>query len=434
MRRSRVRTVVGLSGGLALTLFGTAWAYARATEPLVPLSRDADRENEAALRELVRQIGDPRDFEEGQVLTIRLDQEQVSALAAEASRRRRRLSARAELREGGVEVLVSAASPSAWLTPYVNLRASVSGSPSAPVVEGATLGSLPLPAALGQMLFDFAYAQAQDREPLLGAAAAAVQEIVYGADELTVQVAWTEAVRQRIRTAGRATVTDELGGDGLYVYTDVLRRTLEEPGSRRWRNLVEILPPVFTAVRTRVAEGEDARRELEAAMVVLSIYSVGHPLSHVLGDEAPLPPQYSLRLQGRSDLSKHLLVSAVTTLFAERTFADALGLGKELRDADDADGSGFSFRDLAADRTGARLMSEAVRSSARLDALIDVLAEPLDERDLLPEVGDLPEGMDAAAFRAAYDDVDSEAYLALIARIDARTDACAVMRAVTRSD
>lgn len=410
---------------------GAVYLLARSSEPLVPLERDPENEDEAALREVLHAIGDPRELEDGQRVTLRLTQRQVSALAAEASRRRARVSGRARLREGAVDVTLSAESPRAWLTPYVNVRATIHGPPSAPRVEAATLGDLPIPAALGQVLLDYGRAELAARDPIAAAALAAVEEVDYGADVLTVRVRWSEELRAQLREAGREVVAQELGGDRLSSYFEVLRRALEEGGGRPERTLAELMPPLFAAAREAVAGGGDPRREVEAAIVALTLYSLEHPLDDVLGERAPAPlPRHRVLLHGRTDLTKHFLVSAATTLFADRAVASALGLAKELRDAEAADGSGFSFADLAADRAGTRLMEEGTRSPARLDALLGRLARPLEDLDLAPAVDDLPEGMDAAAFRAAYEDVESEAFRALVAQIDRRTDEGAVLRDV----
>ncbi len=427
----RLRTVVFYLLVLVVILVAGAWALARSSSPAVPLDRDEANENEAALRELFRSVGDPRKLEDGQLVEVRLDQSQLDAVAAEASRRTDKASVRLTLREGGTDVLVAAASPRPWITPYVNLRATVRGNPRAPQVESVSIGNLPLPSSIGQRLFDTAYAEAQQREPLIGAFADAVEDIQYDAEVLTVRIRWSEEARHRIRTAGRAAINEELGGPSLGVYAAQLERGLAKVRpDREETNLVRVMTPIFQTAQQRVDEGLDARQELEAAIVVLTIYSLHHPLSDVVGPDAPKLRNIRLNLQGRSDLTKHFLVSAMTTLFAERTFADALGLAKELRDSEDEDGSGFSFRDLAADRAGTRLMQQATSSPARLRVLIDRLAHPLKDGDLVPVVDDLPEGMDAETFQAAYENVESETYRALIARIDARTDRCPVHIAV----
>jgi len=416
--------------GVLLAAVAGVWLAARSSSPAVPLAGDPDREDETALREVFQAIGDPRDLPEGEVLELRLTQRQVSALGAEASSRRQRVSARARLLEEAVEVTLSAESPRPWITPYVNLRVTLSGPPDAPVVESATLGDLPIPAALGQAMFDYGLAEFRSRDPIANAALEAVEEVEYGADALTVRVRWTPEVRDRILEAGRAIVRGEIDPARIAVYADALREALAAADGEA-HHLTDLLRAVFVRARDRVDGGEAPRREIETAFLVLALYSVEVPLDEALGvDAAAGLPQHVVTIYGRTDLPRHFLVSAVTTLFADRAVADALGLAKELRDAEDVDGSGFSFRDLAADRAGTRLLREATESEARMRALIDRLARPFGESDLVPRVHDLPEGMNAEQFAAAYEDTESERYRALVARIDARTDECDVHRAV----
>lgn len=427
MKRSR-RIALGIVAVL-VALLATLYGLARSSSPAVPLEGDPDNEDETALREIIHVIGDPRDLEDGQLITLALTQPQVSALAAEASRRRHQVSARAHLLEDGIEVTLSAASPKPWLTPYVNVHATIEGPPSAPRVRDATLGDLPIPSGVGQMLFDYGFHEIQARDPIVAAAVGAVETVHYGTESLTVQVRWTEALREQLRRAGREVVAQELGGERLPGYFAALRRAVEDP--RETRTLGELMTPLFALARQRVADGSDARDELEAAIVALTLYSLHMPPSEVLGEDAPAPlPERAVLMHDRIDLTRHFLVSAVTTLFAHRAVADALGVAKELRDSEDEDGSGFSFADLAADRAGTRLMEEGTRSPTRLTALIARLAQPLADVDLVPVVGDLPEGMDAPTFRAAYQHVDSDAYRRLIARIDERTNGCDAHRAV----
>ena len=430
MKRAR-NISLGLLAALVLAV-GIVWGLARSSSPAVPLEADPQNESEAALREIFRAVGDPRELEDGQLITLRLSQAQISALAAEASAQRAQVSARAEIHEGGVDVVLSAASPYPWLSPYINLRAAMSGPSTAPVVESATLGSLPIPASLGQTVFDEGYAQIQDRDPLVAAAVEAVEGLSYEADALVVHVRWTGAIRHQLLAAGRAVAAREFDAEAVAHYADTLRANIvgEQP-----LPLVGLLTPLFAAVRERVSAGNDARRELESAMVIVTLYTLWFPFDDALGDAAPPAlPGRELLLHERGDLPRHFLVSASAALFADRAIADALGLAKELRDADDEDGSGFSFRDLAADRAGSRLMASALSSPARLDALITRLAQPLRDDDLVPAVDEFPEGMDAAAFGAAYRDTESAAFVSLVARIDERTDACAVHRAVHRAD
>lgn len=425
MKKSRW-IVLGLFVLAALAV-GGAWWLARSSSPAVPLARDEANEDEAALREVLRSLGDPRELEDGDVITVRMTPAQASAVTAEGSRRIDEASARVRLLDQSVEVTLSARSPQPWITPYVNLTATLTGTPDAPVVEAATVGSLPIGAALGQRLFDEGYALAREREPMLAALADAVDEIEYGADALTVRVRWTEAVRERLRDAGRGLIGRELGGDGLVAQTEALRAALEELPEGEVR-LSQLTPAVFSSAMERVEGGAAARRELTAGLVVLGMYALEHPLTDVLGDDAPPPlPPRAVLLHGRDDLAKHFLVSAISAALGDRAFADALGLAKELEDAEDANGSGFSFRDLAADRAGVRLIEGA--TDAQIAARLARLAQPSEDADLAPHVHDLPEGMDAAAFEAAYEDVESEAYLALIDRIDARIAQCAVHRA-----
>jgi len=130
-------------------------------------------------------------------------------------------------------------------------------------------------------------------------------------------------------------------------------------------------------------------------------------------------------LGGRDDLKRHFVVSA--GIYAASTGQAAFGLGelKELLDSN-LGGSGFSFDDMAANAAGARFAATFL--AAPPEDWSEMLALIRSEDDLLPPLDDLPRGLSEAEFRARYGDVESAAYQALVADIDARVAALPLHR------
>jgi hypothetical protein len=121
-------------------------------------------------------------------------------------------------------------------------------------------------------------------------------------------------------------------------------------------------------------------------------------------------------LLGRPDLPKHWALSAALTAILGSDLSQAMGVWKEVADSG-PDGSGFSFVDLSADRSGIAFGKRATapdQAEATTRALRAITAEMLLPIRALA----LQEGMNESQFAQRYARVDSAQYKAMIARID----------------
>jgi hypothetical protein len=133
---------------------------------------------------------------------------------------------------------------------------------------------------------------------------------------------------------------------------------------------------------------------------------------------------YPAFLYKRVDLAQHFIGSAALTASVNSQVAKAAGEEKELSDAQG--GSGFSFVDLAADKAGTRLGEIATLSAESARKIQKAMAMIKDYSDFMPDPRDLPENMNAEAFKSRYQSVNSEAFQALSKQIDARISAAPV--------
>lgn len=168
--------------------------------------------------------------------------------------------------------------------------------------------------------------------------------------------------------------------------------------------------------------GDDPVASSRARLAALAVYTAGGTAARVVGDtyrraaSCGPAPQAPLLL-GRADLAKHWAMSAALAVTAGDDVGLALGEWKELADSR-PDGTGFSFVDLAADRSGIATGRRAL-DPATAPALAGRLAQARSE-DLLPvRALALAEGMPEAEFAKRFGNLDSAAYAAVIARIDA---------------
>jgi hypothetical protein len=135
----------------------------------------------------------------------------------------------------------------------------------------------------------------------------------------------------------------------------------------------------------------------------------------------PQPASRAVTLDRRSDLAKHFVVSAALAAHAGQPLADAIGVYKEVEDSRSR--SGFSFRDIAADRAGSRFGELAAGSEASAKRLQAVTSEGSQESTFMPYTADLPESMPEAELARRFGGVGGREYERMMREIDRRVAA-----------
>ena len=214
-------------------------------------------------------------------------------------------------------------------------------------------------------------------------------------------------------------------------YYDAVERAVARLPRTGKVSLIAVMRPVFQLARERSAKS-DPKRENEAALLAVAIYFgddrfetfVGQVRSEAQKKRRRETEQF--RLNGRHDFVQHFTISMGLELTGGDFAANIIGELKEAKDS--RKGSGFSFTDIGADRTGVQFAQYAI---SRHDAAIkvqQVLSEAHDERAFFPQFIDLPEGMTRATFHHRYGDVGSTQYKSVIAEIDKRIAGTPVFR------
>lgn len=320
-----------------------------------------------------------------------------------------------ELSTGRARVRSSAALPWGSARAWLNLDAQLNDSPGMPEVESLRIGSLPVPAWLAESLIRTTVQRlVGDRE----AAGEILKRVSFASGQLKLTVDWRDDSARVV--AGSLVGPAEL--ERWHAYADALSSLTRARSGPPAASMVDLIAPMFALAHQR-SRNSDAAAENRAALLVLTLYVNGRSLAAITPQARRWQEPRMLRvtLNGRTDTPLHFLISAAIAAEAGGPMADAVGLYKEASDAQG--GSGFSFNDLAADRAGARFGLLAARSPQQLQRL---LAGSLSERDLMPEVADLPEGLAAPAFADRFGRVGTPAYERLVADIDARIDRCRV--------
>ena len=122
-------------------------------------------------------------------------------------------------------------------------------------------------------------------------------------------------------------------------------------------------------------------------------------------------------LRGRVDLRRHFTTAAAIKLISNRSAAVTAGEAKELYDMLH---DGFDFTDVAANNSGIRLAM--LLDSADPEEMRALAARIKSEDDVIIDLDGIPQIMDRGNFREQFGEVDSPAYLAMIAEIEARID------------
>jgi uncharacterized protein YfiM (DUF2279 family) len=196
------------------------------------------------------------------------------------------------------------------------------------------------------------------------------------------------------------------------IYCQLAQGQLETP-------TIELAPVVQQAFsRARGPVPTDYNR---AAFVAVALHVVGeqaHSLAPAAVEQSSgchLHAQ-TVVLRGRADLAKHWALSAALTAVLGEEASGSLGEWKELNDSL-PQGSGFSFVDLAADRSGFHFARKALdpQSARRTAQSLGAISG----QDLLPDaLLREREGLGEAVFVTSFGSRDERRYRDAIARID----------------
>lgn len=399
----------------ALALAGsTLWL---ATEA-VPLVAGAAAPTTAAGMHLHQwlQAHDPRGMRDGRSVLLVAGPEELQLLADQAAHLAGG-AARAQIAPGALNLQASLPLGPRWINVELDLG---DGDTLPALLRRLRIGRLDLPAPLAAAALRFALWSHWDRPadgtpPLRDM----LQALRLQPGQMVLRYRWRADLPQRL--ADWVLPAARLGL--VRLYHDALATAVRR--ERRPQELTALMAPLFALAHERTQAGADAAAENRAALMVLAVYASGRPAARLWPTAhswQPIPQRGS-RLAGRGDFPQHFLISAALAAEGGGPLADALGLMKEVSDAQG--GSGFSFNDIAVNRAGARFGELAVREPQRVQEL---LAGGATTALLLPEVADLPEFLSEREFVARYGGVGAPAYEALRAEIEARVAALPLYR------
>jgi hypothetical protein len=352
-----------------------------------------------------------------------IHQDELNLLLGQVAQRYGGGAAAVQLKPGSAALqasikLASLASHSFW----INIDSRLRETAALPEFDRLRVGHLPLPAWAANWLLHRLLTKAQTQGQLATDLIAQVEQVRFGTQQLNLAYQWRPDSLQRV--LANLWPTTEQQRVSSYDRRLATLAQAYPPGSAV--SLAVLLPPMFELARQRSAlPGSDAVAENRAAILTLALHASGQSWGLLMPTARAWPRATPLQvtLAGRDDFPQHFLISAALAIEGGGALADVIGVYKEV--ADSRGGSGFSFNDIAADRAGTRFGIRAGQAPRLLQA---ALLADLTEAAFMPDVADLPEFLTERDFVVRYGGIGAPAYRLMMADIEARLDATALLR------
>lgn len=292
-----------------------------------------------------------------------------------------------------------------WINAQARVVADDEGTPRV----SARLGDLPVPSLLVHGL----YWGVRGVYKLRGVSLPPLDEAVSGLSISDKGVTARVNLKRYVSTMRSLSALEEGRVDAKIVASEYCRLAKLQTASP-----VPDLAPIF---RRAFPKGHDSAKGPET-LVAVSMLVVSADVGNIAGVsqasiKSCLVKTVDATLLDRADLAKHFSLSAALTAAFGNDVSQSLGIWKEVADSG-PNGSGFSYVDLAADRSGMKI-GEAMADPARAADMIAWLGEA-DDKQLLPVAQlALVEGLSEAEFTQNYSNIDSRTHARVVSRIDA---------------
>jgi len=360
---------------------------------------------------------DPRNLQPGETSAFTVSDGDLELVMNYGLSRLRGGAVDIDLAENQAQILMTARLMDNPLGNYLNVQLGLSQWGDALEIDRLRIGGLVIPGPAADFVAQTVHQQLK-RVPEYAAALEAINGFSISPDHVNVVYQWQPDLVERISDRGRDLLVSPQVQERLLALANNLSTVTREGGLPNAVSLASVLAPMFQFAQAR---GGDPVEENRAAILVTAMYIQGISVPRVLGLPASTvraPGRHRLTLSERHDFAQHFLVSAALTVGADTTLADTIGLLKELDDSQG--GSGFSFTDIGADRTGVRFAELAVRNPTTAAAVQRLLQEQPNEDLFMAEFRDLPEFMAEAEFLRRFGGVGAPAYNETIEEIETR--------------
>ena len=383
--------------------------------PTVAAQRQLSHQDIARARTIIKR-NDPRQFQVGSRQAVRVSQTDLN-LAANYLLQQVGGAASVKIHDGSADLNVTTRIPKLTIRPYLNVHLTVDDTNGVPQLRGLHIGRLPIPDFITDLLVRLTLKQIYNTSQFQLA-----KDVVQDLDLKPGLAIITYVWRPKLIERALDSLLSGTVRKALAVYHNHLA-TLHAKGIARSGSVVSVLKPLFLEAERR-SRANDPVDENRALLLVLGAWVNGRGMDKLVPQNRRQGrlKSYRLSLDGRSDFGQHFLTSAALVSAGDTTLSDAIGLFKEIKDAND--GSGFSFSDLAADRAGTSFGALATGSTKQARLVQKLIAAGVKETDIMPHVRDLPEYMGQAEFKRRFGGVGSPRYNKVRDEIERRVAAC----------
>jgi hypothetical protein len=398
-------------------------------EPLVSAGETAIFDDISDAKDVLKRF-DPRLMSAERETKISVRAGDISRAVGAAFARFTRVNTKVDAMPGGIWLAASAELPipDTFLGKYLNVEAIIEESDSELVVSELSVGAIPIPAWIIKPFTIYAldwFMGSGKGEPVY----ASIRSVDVTGDLITVGFQPPPNLVADVKAAaGKALHFGNADAVRAYYRTiaDVSRANIG-----RTLSLADYLGPLFAVAEER-SKSKSPIDENRAAILALAMYFGDSRFELLLRGVKTADisdgdfDTGEVKLERRHDWVQHFVTTAAIQIAAGSGISNLIGEAKEVNDAEGP--SGFSFTDIAADRAGVRFAEVATRSESSARKLQRTLSNAPRESDFFPKVGDLPEGLSEAEFKAGYGDLDTPTYNAMIRKIDRRIEEVALYR------
>ena len=389
------------------------------TSPLVEREARLSAANVDRAKHLLHEH-DPRKLRVDEVKTISMNEEELNLVANHLVNRFAVGAAELEMKDAWLTFAATLEVSKAAPGRYLNIETVLTTEKGRLRLRQLRIGRVYFPPALVEVLTAFGV------EYLYRASGVRDAEEAFRAVEirpkrLDITYRWKAGIADAVRDR----IVSREDRQKLAAYNEFLTAEVGRQGAGL--SFVSLIEAAFRHARERSANG-DPVAENRAAIIVIATYVDGRNLS-ALAPEAVdwvKPKRVTLRIHGRRDFVQHFMTSAALAVTGGGAVSDAIGLFKEIDDADG--GSGFSFKDLAADKSGTRFGQAATASATSASRIQRLIGEGIDDAALIPDVSGLEENMNDAEFERRYGGIGGTSYKRVVRDIDKRIAASPLYR------
>ncbi|MCX2980852.1 hypothetical protein EYC98_08185 [Halieaceae bacterium IMCC14734] len=411
--------VISIVGICAYLTHSVMQNQALVTKP-VSMSHD----DVARIKMLVK-LHDPRRLRDGQVHRVSVNERDVNLMLASMLPFQERQRMAVMLSSGQADVLYTGLVAANDFGSYVNIALHLEQVGAVLQVKEVYLGDAKVPGWLLNPVIGLIDSILKQRVVEYRGAMESLRtvRVAQGRAEMVFQ--WEQALADKIQDRGRDFLLPPAERKRILAYYRRISE-LSSDLSGTPASLTQLLQPLFSLASERSANNGEYAEENRAVILALGLLVSGSSARHLSDHPEQLPPppkRMKLRLHRRGDLAKHFVVSGAIAAAGGKGLADAIGVAKELDDS--RGGTGFSFADLLADRSGVVLVERATGSQAR-QVQQRMAAQGLVEQDYMPSITLLPEGLMELEFKSNYKDLDSASYALVEDEIERRIGSLSV--------